>query len=93
MTRDSQDPEKTSALTLDHYNRRAAQFWEGTRDHDVSQNIAALLEYTEGAPPFTLLDFGCGPGRDLKAFAERGHVAIGLEGAPQFAAMARAHSG
>jgi SAM-dependent methyltransferase len=93
MTRDSQDPEKTSALTLDHYNRRAAQFWEGTRDHDVSQNIAALLGYIEGAPPFTLLDFGCGPGRDLKAFAERGHVAIGLEGAPQFAAMARAHSG
>jgi SAM-dependent methyltransferase len=93
MTRDSQDPEKTSALTLDHYNRRAAQFWEGTRDHDVSQNIAALLEYIEGAPPFTLLDFGCGPGRDLKAFAERGHVAIGLEGATQFAAMARAHSG
>jgi SAM-dependent methyltransferase len=93
MTRDSQDPEKTSTLTLDHYNRRAAQFWEGTRDHDVSQNIAALLEYIEGAPPFTLLDFGCGPGRDLKAFAERGHVAIGLEGAPQFAAMARAHSG
>lgn len=29
----------------------------------------------------TILDFGCGPGRDLKAFAELGHVAIGLEGA------------
>ena len=65
MTRDSQDPEKTNALTLENYNRHAAQFWEGTRDHDVSQNIAALLGYIEGAPPFTLLDFGCGPGRDL----------------------------
>jgi SAM-dependent methyltransferase len=93
MMRDSQDPEKTSGLTLDHYNRRAAQFWEGTRGHDVSQNIAVLLGCIEGAPPFTLLDFGCGPGRDLKAFAARGHVAIGLEGAAQFAAMARAHSG
>lgn len=93
MMRDSQDPEKTSALTLENYNRHAAQFWEGTRDHDVSQNIAALLGYIEGAPPFTLLDFGCGPGRDLKAFAAGGHVAIGLEGAAQLAAMARAHSG
>ncbi len=93
MTRDSQDPEKTSALTLENYNGHAAQFWEGTRDHDVSQNIAALLAYIEGAPPFMLLDFGCGPGRDLKAFAALGHVAIGLEGAAQLAAMARAHSG
>ena len=88
MTRDSQDPEKTSALTLENYNRHAAQFWEGTRDHDVSQNIAALLGYIEGAPPFTLLDFGCGPGRDLKVFAELGHIAIELDGASHFAVMA-----
>jgi SAM-dependent methyltransferase len=40
-----------------------------------------------------MLDFGCGPGRDLKVFAERGHIAIGLEGAAHFAAMARANSG
>jgi len=93
MTGHSQDPEKASDLTLEYYNRRADQFWEGTRDHDVSQNIAALLQHIEGVPPFTLLDFGCGPGRDLKALAARGHVAIGLEGAAQFAAMARAYSG
>ena len=54
--------------TLAHYDERARDFWEGTRDHDVSQNIAALLQHIESAPPFELLDFGCGPGRDLKAF-------------------------
>jgi SAM-dependent methyltransferase len=64
-----------------------------TRDHDVSQNIDALLSRIEGAPPFTVLDFGCGPGRDLKDFAARGHIAIGLEGAPRFAEMARSFSG
>jgi SAM-dependent methyltransferase len=84
---------KTSALTLDHYNERAEAFWEGTRDHDVSQNIAALLQAIEGKPPFTILDFGCGPGRDLKVFSELGHVAVGLEGAARFAEMARNHSG
>jgi SAM-dependent methyltransferase len=85
--------EKIAERTLEHYNQRAEEFWEGTRDHDVSQNITAMLRFIEGEPPYTILDFGCGPGRDLKVFAGLGHVAIGLEGAARFAAMARAHSG
>jgi SAM-dependent methyltransferase len=93
MKLNQQDLEKIADLTLEHYNRRAEEFWRGTRDHDVSQNVAALLRFIENEPPFTILDFGCGPGRDLKTFAERGHIAIGLEGAAHFAAMARAHSG
>jgi hypothetical protein len=68
-------------LTLDHYNELAEDFWQGTRDHDVKQNIAALLQWVEGKTPFTILDFGCGPGRDLKVFSELGHIAVGLEGA------------
>jgi SAM-dependent methyltransferase len=79
--------------TLEHYDGRAEEFWRGTRGHDVSQNIAALLQYIEGVSPFTILDFGCGPGRDLMAFTGLGHVAIGLEGSARFAAMARAYSG
>ena len=79
------------ARTLDHYQTRAEAFWQGTRDHDVSQNIEALLRHVRAAPPFTILDFGCGPGRDLLAFAQRGHRVIGLEGAPALAAIARAH--
>jgi len=86
---DSQKQEKISGLTLKHYDKRAADFWEGTRGHDVSQNIAALLQYIEGLPPLTILDFGCGPGRDLKAFESLGHVAVGLEGSARFVAMAR----
>jgi SAM-dependent methyltransferase len=84
---------RTSALTLGHYNERAEAFREGTRNHDVSQNIGALLQAIEGRPPFTILDFGCGPGRDLKVFSALNHVAIGLEGAARFATMARNHSG
>jgi SAM-dependent methyltransferase len=82
-----------SGRTLEHYDRNADSFWRGTRDHDVSQNIAALLRHIEGTPPFTLLDFGCGPGRDLRALSERGHVAVGLEGSARFVEMARAFSG
>ncbi len=80
-------------LTLEHYDQRAEDFWRGTRDHDVRQNIGALLRRIETAPPATILDFGCGPGRDLKVFTGLGHVAIGLEGSARFAAMAREYSG
>jgi len=52
--------------------KRARGFPRGTRDHDVSQNIEALLRHIAGEPPFTILDFGCGPGRDLKAFKALG---------------------
>jgi SAM-dependent methyltransferase len=89
MTLTPHDLKNVSDLTLDHYNGRADDFWEGTRGHDVSQNINALLQYIGGQPPFAILDFGCGPGRDLKTFAGLGHVAIGLEGSARFAAMAR----
>jgi SAM-dependent methyltransferase len=93
MKFDPQDLQKITEDTLDYYNGRPDDFWQNTRDHDVSQNIDALLQSIAGEPPFTILDFGCGPGRDLKTFSDRGHVAIGLEGAAPFAAMARAHSG
>ena len=87
-----QDLDRISALTLEHYNQRAGDFFDKTRDHDVSQNIAALLEHIVGGPPCTILDFGCGPGRDLKTFSDLGHIAIGLEGAAQFVEMAQAYS-
>lgn len=82
-----------SARTLAHYAARAEDFRDGTRDHDVSQNIDALLRHIQATPPFAILDFGCGPGRDLRAFAALGHAAIGLDGTARFVEMARAESG
>jgi SAM-dependent methyltransferase len=92
MTTGTPGHDITSA-TLQHYENRAQAFREGTRDHDVTQNIAALLRHITATPPFTILDFGCGPGRDLKAFTALGHLAIGLDGAASFVEMARAESG
>ena len=82
-----------ASRTLEHYDRNADAFWEGTRDHDVRQNIDALLQAIEGPPPFAILDLGCGPGRDLMTFTALGHRAVGLEGAARLAELARAHSG
>jgi SAM-dependent methyltransferase len=93
MKLSAQDLEIIASVTLQHYEQNAEDFWQGTRGHDVSQNIAALLQHIESQPPHVILDFGCGPGRDLKVFADLGHNATGVEGSARFTAMARAHSG
>ena len=90
---DRQHIVEITETTLAHYQKNAQSFWEGTRDHDVSQNIEAFLRHIRAPKPFTLLDLGCGPGRDLCTFKKLGHNAIGLDGCPQFAEMAREHSG
>lgn len=82
-----------TATTLADYEQRAVWFWEGTKDHDVSQNIDALLRHLRGTPPLSILDLGCGPGRDLMTFKRLGHRAVGLDGTPAFVEMARRHSG
>ena len=86
-------PIDISERTLAYYDANAEGFWTGTRDHDVSQNIAALLSAIHATPPLAILDFGCGPGRDLKALKDAGHLPIGLEGSARFAEMAREYSG
>lgn len=85
--------DRIAARTLAHYDEQALSYWNGTRDHDVSQNVDALLRHIEARPPFELLDFGCGPGRDLKTFKALGHHVTGLEGSPNLAALARTNSG
>ena len=85
--------EDISRRTIAHYGQRATSFREGTRAHDVSQNIAALLDAIDAPPPCAILDFGCGPGRDLAAFKRLGHEPIGLEAVAEFASMARELSG
>ncbi len=87
------DIEQITRRTLEHYERNAQAFLEGTRDHDVSQNIAALLDAIEGTPPFRILDLGCGPGRDLRTFKSLGHEPVGLDGSAHFVEMAQRWSG
>ena len=83
----------TTERTLEHYESRAEGFREGTADHDVSQNINALLSELKAEGPHRILDLGCGPGRDLVAFRDLGHHPVGLDGTSAFVEMARAEAG
>ncbi|KAJ1491364.1 S-adenosyl-L-methionine-dependent methyltransferase [Baffinella frigidus] len=81
------EAQQITEATLGHYSRRAVQFYEGTKDHDVSQNRAALLRHLPSDRPLRLLDLGCGPGRDVQYFTGLGHEVTGLDGCKEFVDM------
>lgn len=78
--------------SIGHYEAHAATYGEALLGHDTSDSRRRFLAAI-GKPRADILDLGCGPGRDLRAFAEAGHYAVGLDGSPTLAAAARAHSG
>ena len=81
--------DKIESITLGHYESSAESFWLGTRDHDVSQNIDAFLQAMPKDKALDILDFGCGPGRDLLTFKNLGHRPTGLDGSNAFCVMAK----
>ena len=76
------------SLTIGHYDRNAEAFQQGTRDHDVRQNYRAFLAPFSTEKKLDILDFGCGPGRDLRYFKSLGHRPVGLDGSAAFCEMA-----
>jgi SAM-dependent methyltransferase len=79
--------------TIEYYEKNAERFWQGTRDHDVTQNYDAFLKALAGEGPHKILDFGCGPGRDIAAFKNLGHDPVGLDGTLNFVNMAAKYTG
>jgi len=84
---------KKENRTISHYDKHAEDFWLGTKDHDVSQNIQAFLSALPKNKALDILDLGCGPGRDLLHFKSLGHQATGLDGSATFCKMAAEYSG
>ncbi|WP_394753749.1 class I SAM-dependent methyltransferase [Crenothrix sp.] len=80
-------------VTISHYNQNADSFWQGTKDHDVTQNYAAFLAPFPKDKPLDILDLGCGPGRDVSYFKSLGHRPVGLDGSEVFCKMARTYTG
>jgi SAM-dependent methyltransferase len=80
-------------ITLSHYDTNALSFWQGTKDHDVTQNYQAFLRQFPVEQTLDILDFGCGPGRDIRHFKSLGHRPVGLDGSHAFCTMVRANTG
>ncbi|CAD6878962.1 SAM-dependent methyltransferase [Methylomonas albis] len=93
METQSESLAEIEAATLNHYNQNAKSYWQGTKEHDVSQNYAAFLGALPQDEALDILDLGCGPGRDVFYFKSLGHRPVGLDGSEVFCRMARAYSG
>lgn len=77
--------------TINYYNQNASAFISDTIavDFDEKQNV--LLKYLE--PGAHILDFGCGPGRDSKAFLQKGYKVTAIDGSIELCKIASAHIG
>lgn len=65
-------------MTIEYYNQHADEYVENTLSADMSFARNKFLSYIpEGG---TILDFGCGSGRDSKAFLDTGYKVVALDG-------------
>ena len=78
-------------ITLNHYNTHAQDFVQGTVGvdfHITQERFLAQLE--KGA---SILDFGCGSGRDTKYFLERGYGVEATDGSAELCKLASEYTG
>ena len=77
----------TCTATIADYAAVAQGYSDGNANHDVSQNIQAVLRGRKG--PLDVLDLGCAGGRDVCTFASLGHRVVGVAGSHAFARLSR----
>lgn len=74
----------------DFYEINCEEYFHSTVDIEPSSFLNPLTDLLQ--PGARVLDLGCGSGRDLRWFSERGFHATGFERSPGLAGMARRHS-
>jgi len=76
--------------SIGYYNRYAAIYFESTVSLDMSE---ARKRFEKVLPEGgSLLDLGCGSGRDSLAFLEDGYEVTPLDGSPEMCALAEIHT-
>ena len=77
--------------TLDYYNKNAISFIEGTLHVDFSTLQNKFASYIEKGG--SILDLGCGSGRDSKAFLEMGYSVVAIDGSQELCKLASKYIG
>lgn len=72
--------------TLEYYNQAAQAFTEDTLNADVTVLYAFFLSHLP--PNASILDLGCGPGRDSKYFLDHGYHVLSVDGSEEFCKIA-----
>lgn len=91
MNEFSRSAKNTDEMNLAYYEANARNYADITQSAKISSlHDKFLINLPHKAK---MLDVGCGSGRDLKVFKDRGLFAIGLEPSHALAEIARNHSG
>jgi len=77
--------------TLDYYDQNAADFIARTIDTDLSALYAPFLALLK--PGASILDLGCGSGRDSKYFIEHGYTVEAVDGSCELCKIASKYIG
>ena len=77
--------------TLTYYNENAKLFTEGTVNVDFTHNQNKFLDKLPSGA--SILDFGCGSGRDTKYFHEMGYEVEAIDGSEELCRFASVYSG
>ena len=77
--------------TLKYYSQHAQEFVSGTVQVDFKTTQERFLRYLK--PKASILDFGCGSGRDSRYFAERGFAVTAVDGCAELVEIASSYTG
>ena len=77
--------------TIDYYNKYASKIFEDTVDRDTEELREEFLSHLQ--PGDTILDLGCGSGRDSLAFYDLGYDVTPLDASEEMCKLAEIHTG
>ncbi|MBM9461937.1 class I SAM-dependent methyltransferase [Aeromicrobium sp. YIM 150415] len=89
--RESTDPNHDGDRVLTHETAQEAAYWRRFYEHVDFAKGSSFFEFanTQDSLPTTILDIGCGEGRDSFAFAQTGKYVVGLDRSDMGVARAR----
>ena len=77
--------------TIDYYNQNAKNFIENTQNVDMHLAQDKFLQLLDSQS--SILDFGCGSGRDTMYFLEKGYHVTATDGSAELCRLASAFTG
>ena len=77
--------------TIDYYNQNAKNFIENTQNVDMHLAQDKFLQLLDSQS--SILDFGCGSGRDTMYFLEKGYHVTATDGSAELCKLASAFTG
>ncbi len=77
--------------TIDYYNENAKKYFETTYKANMSKQYEMFLKYIKERG--SILDFGCGSGRDSLYFKDLGYKVTAIDGSEEMCKLARQYTG